>query len=153
MDTWTDNHCEVHYLCETCSIEIQEGKSLLDRRCKYSFTVMEKCYFSYASLHICFQCPVSNLPLPFSIITCKHISLWYKFSLDSVWNLWLTCFNGNLAWQIIWLSSIHMNIGAKLCEAVLLQRRHFGVTLHPINRKHMVSLLVSRLLCLFFYTV
>ncbi len=44
-----------------------------------------------------------------------------------------------------------MNFGAKLCGEVQLQRRHFGVTLHPINRTHMASLLVSRLLCLFIY--
>ena len=45
-----------------------------------------------------------------------------------------------------------MNFDAKLCGEVLLQCRHFGVILHPINRKHKASLLVSRLLCLFMYT-
>ncbi len=46
-----------------------------------------------------------------------------------------------------------MNFGARLCGEVLLQRSHIGVILHPIDRKHMASLFVSRLLCLFIYTV
>ncbi len=40
----------------------------------------------------------------------------------------------------------------ELGRGKLQQRRHFGVKLHPINRKHMASLFVSRLLCLFIYT-
>ena len=86
----------------------------------------------------------------------------YKFSLDSVWNFPLTCFNGNLAWQIMWLSSIHhpyrkYELWCKALwgssTAMQTVHAHYGVTLHPINRKHMASLFVSRLLCLFIYTV
>ncbi len=74
----------------------------------------------------------------------------YQFSLDSVWNLSLTGFNGNLAWQIMWLSSIiHPYRKYELWYKALWGS---STAMQSINRKHMASLFVSRLLCLFIYT-
>ena len=91
-------------------------------------SVMENWDFSYSSYISIMNACVTNLPLPFSIITSKHI------------------FEGVA--QILFGFSMKLAIEWRN----LLQCRHFGVTLHPINKKHMASLLVSRLLCLFFYT-
>ncbi len=124
------------------------------------YAVMENCYFSYASYISVLNACITNLPLPFSIITSKHIfEVGIQIPFGFGMKLALTCLNRNpkrdrlCDWAPFITPTENMSFGAKLCGEVLLQCRHFGVALYPINRKHIASLMVSRLLCLLIYTV